>query len=135
VISRLQLELEDSRPAALVARREHPTGSSDALRRYGTTVAGRVASGTGRVGSRIDDQCGNHAADSSVVVWHDVSLKTKDELFPLSDKADRVQETYLCSDFNVRKPQKAITQLCAFYSPDRRKESANLVLWRVEHGA
>src|ERR1700676_451111 len=41
----------------------------------------------------------------------------------------------LCSDFNVRKPQKAITQLCAFYSPDGRKESANLLLWRVEYGA
>ena len=66
--------LEDSRrPAAWVARPEHPTGSSDALRRYGMTVAGRFASGTGRVGSRIDDQSGNHAVGSFAVVWHDVS--------------------------------------------------------------
>ena len=31
-------------------------------------------------------------------------VQSKDDLFPLLDKADRVQETYLCADFNFRKP-------------------------------
>ena len=31
-------------------------------------------------------------------------VQSKDDLFPLLDKGDRVQETYLCADFDIRKP-------------------------------
>src|SRR5260370_20639039 len=31
-------------------------------------------------------------------------VQSKDDLFPLLDKADRVQEPYLCADFDIRKP-------------------------------
>ena len=36
-------------------------------------AVGRAAPSSGRVDSRIDDQCGNHPADSFTVVWHDAS--------------------------------------------------------------